>query len=315
MTRTNVPRRGFTLIELLVVIAIIAVLIGLLLPAVQKVRAAAARTQCSNNLKQLALACHSFHDANKALPHAGGGIYTNYLSQLLPYIEQVQLHNLFVECRTTGKNYYNWPALGIESLAAYSGGKLIRCPADPLPPNGVIEFYAPGESASYPQGQYYGLTSYGGNIGSNTANSSMWLNVGIKLVQISDGTAQTILLGERTHREPLWPLMYPGLPKNGNFQGTGNWLGNDSQSTGRNAQVEINWKLPESVESSPPPFNGTVWKDIYNKRVRSYGSEHGGGANLAFCDGSVKFVRDSLSLVSLVTLSTRDAGDVIAEDY
>jgi prepilin-type N-terminal cleavage/methylation domain-containing protein len=106
-------RRGFTLIELLVVIAIIAILIGLLLPAVQKVREAAARSKCMNNVKQIALACHSFHDNNNTLPPAyyvGRGIgWTdrpnigpNYLVLVLPYVEQGPLYN---QVTTSVQNY------------------------------------------------------------------------------------------------------------------------------------------------------------------------------------------------------------------
>src|SRR5476651_86878 len=90
-------RRGFTLIELLVVIAIIAILIALLVPAVQKVREAAARLQCTNNCKQLALACHNFHDVNKKLPaNYGccwtGGAYWSWIAMILPYIDQDSLY-------------------------------------------------------------------------------------------------------------------------------------------------------------------------------------------------------------------------------
>ena len=135
------PKRGaFTLIELLVVIAIIAVLVGLLLPAVQKVRAAAARMQCQNNLKQLGLACHNFHDDNAAFPLASGSFgqtgYCHPFIPLLPYLEQGAHYQKFYNWALANNA---WMGSGVNdggpgSLDA-SSVKTFICPADALLPD------------------------------------------------------------------------------------------------------------------------------------------------------------------------------------
>src|SRR5262245_50694140 len=136
-------RRAFTLLELLVVIAIVAVLIGLLLPAVQKVRAAAARMQCANHLEQLALACHSHHDAAQGLPAGAvlkssgptlvayygawdGEMYFSYLTPLLPYLEQEALHRLYRQGWDSFQDLDKWPAGGRGSVHAQPASKVLR---------------------------------------------------------------------------------------------------------------------------------------------------------------------------------------------
>ena len=310
----NRRRGGFTLIELLVVIAIIAVLIGLLLPAVQKVRAAAARAQCQNNLKQLAIASHNYHNAYNKLP-AGGS--NSYIATIFAYIDQEPLASLYQQGIASKAALYQWPGLGREAVYARPVGKTARCPADLLPADGVVEIWAPGQNASNPQGLYQGVMSYGINGGTTTSNSA-----GVdssspptRLVHVTDGTAQTILYGERSHNEPRWRALFP-TPPNDRFELIGTWVQSGVNYSSRRALVEINWRLPASFDTAPPASGTPAWSDARNKRTATYGSEHpGSGANFAFCDGSTKFVSDSISLLTLQTLATKAAGDIVAEDY
>jgi len=157
-------RKGFTLIELLVVIAIIGILIALLLPAVQKVREAANRAKCSNNLKQLALACHNYHDANSKFPtglHLGVGPPNNtsggnnLMIGLLPFFEQDNLYkkwdfNSFANNTAGGRNSTTGQVI-----------QILLCPSDPLPD--------PVQEVNSAEGDnYYGMNSYAGNAGTRS---------------------------------------------------------------------------------------------------------------------------------------------------
>jgi prepilin-type N-terminal cleavage/methylation domain-containing protein/prepilin-type processing-associated H-X9-DG protein len=331
-------RSGFTLIELLVVIAIIGVLIGLLLPAVQKVRAAAARIQCSNNLHQIALALHNHHDTFQCFPAGDawkpqnpdqvnrlgawdGEMYRSWWKPTFPYLEQEAISRMFSEALTNGKGVYSWPATGRGAVTAQPVSKVLRCPADVLSADGVHQLYSPTEWP--PEGAYAGLSSYGANWGYQQAppfpqplvkDGVFSFNTKTRLTDITDGTSNTLLVGERSHRDDRWKVMYPGYPGYQNLAAQAWWYpGLDY--TGRWPLERINWKLPEWVESTPPDFTGPVWLDLYWKRLGVYGSEHPGGANLAFADGSVKFVSENISLLTLQVLSTKAGGEVIAEDF
>src|SRR3954453_16454218 len=196
-------RRGFTLIELLVVIAIIAILIGLLLPAVQKVREAAARAKCQNNFKQLALAVHNYHDPNGRFPIGAQGlpcpgvtgstVRTPFMPFLLPYFEQDNVYKLYDI--TQGFNAAaNATAIGIKLM-------IFQCPSDDVRP----QFTGSGGAADY-KGNYglnWGRWNYcdqGGptanpaplNVGAQ-GRSPFWERYGAKIAEISDGTSNTMM--------------------------------------------------------------------------------------------------------------------------
>src|SRR5262249_54725328 len=121
------------------------------------------------------------------------------------------------------------------------------------------------------------------------------------------------LLGERSHLEPRWHLLYPTTPTQQNFAIHAAWY-SGLAFTSRFPLEQLNWKLPASLDAGAPP-SGPAWTDLYYKRLGVYGSEHAGGANLAFADGSVKFVSAQISLLTLRALCTKASGEVLAEDY
>jgi prepilin-type N-terminal cleavage/methylation domain-containing protein/prepilin-type processing-associated H-X9-DG protein len=312
---TTARQRGFTLVELLVVIAIIAVLIGLLLPAVQKVREAANRMSCLNNLKQIALAAHTFHDTHKRFPNGAhlpvlvGGVPTRGTNLWVELLEHFEQDNL----------YKKWDPDNRKNVAGGTNAtqaqviKLLICPSDSLPET-VVD-YSATVTPSWCWG-FYGMSSYGGNagtrslpIGNISRDGIFWIDSRVCLTGIKDGSSNTLLFGERRHRDPEFddrqPVVFPGTTP---IAGYGKW-GFVAGGAGAMANVTLHSAVPINYVM---PSDGDRLALL--NRCSAFGSGHPGGANFAFADGSVRFLSDQMALPTLQALSTRTGGEVVSGD-
>jgi prepilin-type N-terminal cleavage/methylation domain-containing protein/prepilin-type processing-associated H-X9-DG protein len=283
-------RPAFTLIELLVVIAALGVLIGLLIPAVQRARSASLRVSCANNLKQIGLALHQYHDAARKFPpgvHIGGQRFYPYLAweaRLLPYLEQDSLWQVTMQAlRKQWVAFKNPPHVGISTIMRVFG-----CPADTRVQS--VWEYKQWKVA---------LSSYLGVEGINLTSKDgmLYLNSSVRTADVTDGLSNTLLVGER--------------PPSTDFR-FGWWYAGFGQSgTGSCDMVlgvrELN-RAYANCPSGPYDFaDGTLGNvcDAFH-----YWSPHGGGANFLFADASARFLSYASEPV-MPALATRAGGEVV----
>jgi prepilin-type N-terminal cleavage/methylation domain-containing protein len=322
MLSRRLYRSGFTLIELLVVIAIIAILIGLLLPAVQKVREAASRMKCQNNLKQWGLAMHSYHDATGKLPPFSTMTPNRqtWAPLIMPYLEQANL----VSAYTLTTDWYNAPNLAVTQVPL----NVFYCPSD-----------RPGatwtDQSGYTsvRGNYlvcYGNLTFGGGAmgvgrgifgcsGIANAAGNQFTPYQTTLVQITDGTSNTLMMAEVIVAK-----------QDNNQNGGGDWTKGDfrghvwhdaymaSPSHCPNIFMTINTPnstVPDNalcgiITNNDPLMpcadSGTT------SRINTARSRHTGGVNAVVADGSVRFFSNSTTVQNWQAMGTMDGGDIVA---
>jgi prepilin-type N-terminal cleavage/methylation domain-containing protein len=308
--------RGFTLIELLVVIAIIAILIALLLPAVQQAREAARRTQCKNNLKQLGLAIHNYHDTHNCIPIADvNGTVTpvSAHARLLPYIEQAPLYSL-VDFNVPYDHVNNNVPRTTE-LPAF------RCPSDPTKLPATV-----GGRNNYYWNAGNGIVMYAsGAAGQPATNGVIFHNKRFRFNDITDGLSNTATMAEKLTSDgsngissPKTDTFAPGTYPNNANEATQQCNAVDVTDLSRQGYSNVGGPWLQQYHSTNQynhvlPPNGRSCMFPPGRIATTVNSQHIGGVQLLLCDGSVRFLSENMDVNTWRNLGSIDGGEVIAE--
>lgn len=330
-------RLAFTLVELLVVIAVIGTLVGLLLPAVQAAREAARRAQCANHLKQLALALHNYHDGYNTFPcyfqlaasskSLGEGYAYSAHVKILPFIEQQPLYEMI---RTNSNDFCKKTNEGVEIIGERTPVSTFLCPSDMPHPDRM-------GNCNYP---VCAGSNIGWNIDVSRQNGVFRYRHETSMAAITDGTSNTIMLGEHltgdgddeayrpmtdvvrglnwnvnqsTSQGPIAPAAVEAAgaachasPNNHSSAAACRYVRGHFTYAVFNTLAPPNWKYP-SCMTSPSTTNHGWCTGLYPARSR-----HPGGVNHALADASVRFISETVDLTTYHRLGSRDGGEPVS---
>lgn len=307
-------KRGFTLIELLVVIAIIAILIALLLPAVQQAREAARRSTCKNNLKQIGIALHNYHDTHRVFPygHMGNSVigagpnYGTYherdtwAHQILPFVDQAPLYNLYAADTSAFVHQVSNPDIIKAVIPVY------LCPSDPSTPGNA-------DSSGRPQGSYVACA---GNTRITNYKAAplpgmFYQNSKTRIGDIKDGSSNTIAASEIVIRGNAATTTYWGCPGCFGIGGDHGEMAFSTHETPNTSVADQNYTCKSTTwPNSPCVSRSTSRSDPTFNFARSY---HVGGVHALLADGAVRFISSNIDRTTFQDLGDRADGRVIGE--